>query len=238
MVKSRKKIRLGMFGLLAAATAVGVAVADPIKAALPGMERIAFEVFRDGDPLGHHKVTFRHDGDDLHVEVDIELEVSFGFITFFRYSHENREVWRDGRLVAIDTRTDDDGTEYWLRGRATDQGLQVEGSSGSFLAPVDIIPTSYWNPATIEQSRLLDTQKGRLIDLEIAPIGKEPVTVAGQPVDAKRFKVSGDLDLYLWYTPEGEWAKTQFDARGAAVVYARQDQPGDLAALGAAFAAE
>ena len=65
MVKSRKKIRLGMFGLLAAATAVGVAVAGPIKAALPGMERIAFEVFRDGDPLGHHKVTFRQHGDDL-----------------------------------------------------------------------------------------------------------------------------------------------------------------------------
>ena len=27
----------------------------------------------------------------------------------------------------------------------------------------------------------------------------------------------------LWYTEEGQWAKTKFEARGAEVVYARED---------------
>ncbi len=216
--------RLVLFGaVLAAAAVTGLLLAGPLKAALPHARQIAFEVFRDGEPLGHHKVFFRDEGGDLHVEIDIRLEVKLAFFTLFRYRHTNREVWRDGRLLAIDTQTDDDGEGFWLRGRAAEAGLQVEGSSGSFLAPADIMPTSYWNPLTVESTRMLDTQRGRLIDVDIEPAGVETMTLAGKPVRAERFKVTGDLVLDLWYTSQGEWAKTSFVARGAEVVYARRD---------------
>ena len=215
-------------GLLGAA-AVGLLSASPLLAEFPGAKPIDFKVFRDGQPLGHHKVSFRRMGEELHVEIDIELEVKIAFVTLFRYSHQNREVWRDGRLVAIDTKTDDDGEAYWLSGRATDAGLEIEGSSGRVLAPADIMPTSYWNPGTIGQSRLLDTQKGRLIDVEIAPVGPEKITMAGERIEAQRYKVDGDLTLDLWYTPDGDWAKTKFSARGADVIYNRKAGTTELA---------
>ena len=189
------------------------------------MEQIAFKVYRDGAPLGHHKVAFRREAGDLHVEIDIQLEVRLIFITVFRYSHSNREVWRDGRLVAIDTETDDDGERFWLRGRATEAGLRVEGSSGSYVAPADVMPTSYWNAETVTRTSLLDTQRGRLIQVEIAPAGTETIAMDGRLVDAQRYRMSGDLTLDLWYSPGGEWAKIEFEARGAEVVYARQAEP-------------
>ena len=133
--------------------------------------------------------------------------------------------------MAIDTETDDDGESFWLRGRATEAGLNVEGSSGSFLAPSDVVPTSYWNPQTVDRTRLLDTQRGRLIEVGIAPAGMESVTIAGRQVDARRYKVTGDLVLDLWYTEDGEWAKTSFEARGAEVVYARQGGPAGNAGI-------
>ncbi len=208
--------------LLALAAMGGPILASPLRAALPRLDDIAFKVYRDGAPLGHHKIAFRRDAEDLHVEIDIQLEVKLLFVTVFSYRHRNHEVWRDGRLVAIDTETDDDGEGYWMRGRATTAGLAVEGSSGRFLAPADVMPTSYWNPQTVEKSRLLDTQHGRLIQIEIAPAGLESVGLAGQPIEARRYSMTGDLTLDLWYTAEGEWAKTSFEARGAEVVYARQ----------------
>ena len=168
---------------------------------------------------------------DEHPLAAEELEVSLAFITVFSYRHSNREVWRDGRLVSIDTKTDDDGQVYWMRGRATEEGLAVEGSSGRFLAPADVIPTSYWNPVTVQKTRLLDTQHGRLIQVEIAPAGLESVALSGQPVDARRYSMTGDLTLDLWYTADGEWAKTSFQARGAEVVYARQGGPADRAGI-------
>ena len=224
--------RLRLFSALIGAAAItGLVLAGPLRAALPGVDEIAFQVFRDGAPLGHHRVSFRREAQDLHVAVDIKLEVRLLFVTVFSYRHRNHEVWRDGRLVAIDTETDDDGEAFWLRGRATADGLAVEGSSGSFLAPAEVMPTSYWNPQTVARTQLLDTQRGRLIQVAIAPAGVESVALAGRPVEARRYAVTGDLTLDLWYTAEGEWAKTSFEARGAEVVYARRGEAAALAEI-------
>ena len=217
--------------MIGAAAVTGLVLAGPLRAALPAMDEIAFQVFRDGAPLGHHRVSFRREAQDLHVEVDIKLEVKLLFVTVFSYRHRNHEVWRDGRLVAIDTETDDDGEDFWLRGRATAAGLAVEGSSGSFLAPAEVMPTSYWNPKTVARTQLLDTQRGRLIQVAIAPAGVESLSLAGRPVEARRYAVTGDLTLDLWYTAEGEWAKTSFEARGAEVVYARRGEAAALAEI-------
>lgn len=222
------KWRLGArSAALAAAVACALVLIGPLAAALPAADALAFKVFRDGEPLGHHRLAFRREGSDLHVTIDIRLDVKFAFLTVFRYRHSNHEVWRDGQLVAIDTKTDDDGETYWLRGRASQEGFEVLGSSGRFLAPADVIPTSYWNPETVARNRLLDTQRGRLIDVEIVPAGAESVLIAGAPVNAQRYRMTGDLELDLWYATDaewaGEWAKISFEARGAEVVYARED---------------
>jgi hypothetical protein len=218
-------------GPLFAAAAAGLVLAGPLRAALPGVDEIAFQVFRDGAPLGHHRVSFRREADDLHVEIDIALEVRLLFLPVFSYRHKNHEVWRDGRLVAIDTETDDDGEAFWLRGRATAAGLAVEGSGGTFLAPADVLPTSYWNSQTVERTELLDTQSGRLIQVAIAPAGVESIKIADRTAKARRYQVTGDLTLDLWYTAEGEWAKTSFQARGAEIVYARQERGAALAGI-------
>ncbi len=210
---------------LAIFVACCLGVVTPLIAAIPATQRIVFEVLRDGAPLGHHTVVFRRDGGDLHVEIDIALEVKLAFVTLYRYRHSNHETWRGERLIAIETRTDDDGTDYWLRGRAEATGFRVEGSSGSFLAPGDIMPTSYWNSQTVNRSQLLDSQKGRLIEVTTASAGAESLQMPGRRVAARRYSMDGDLDLDLWYTDQGEWAKISFHAGGADVVYLRQRGP-------------
>jgi hypothetical protein len=224
-VRATAAVGVTLFGALFGALGAALVAAGPLGAALPGSDEIAFKVLRGGEPLGHHRVAFRREAGDLHVEIDIDLEVKLAFVTVFRYRHTNHEVWRDGRLVSIETETNDDGETYWMRGRASDAGLAVEGSSGSFVAPADVMPTSYWNAQTVTKSRLLDTQRGRLVDVEIIPAGSETISVAGEPVEARRYAVSGDLELDLWYAADGEWAKIAFEARGAEVVYRRLGAP-------------
>jgi len=175
-------------GFVASVVATTVA---PLAAAVPPSREIGFAILNDNEPIGHHSVTFAHRGDDLVVEIAIEIEVRFAFLALFRYQHENREVWRDGQLVSLDTWTDDNGTRYAVTARATSQGLRVEGADGVFLAPKDIIPTSYWNPVTVEQTRLLDTQHGRLLDVTIRPSGEDLVATGDAAVPANRYSVSG-----------------------------------------------
>lgn len=185
-------------------------------------EELRFAVYRDGSPMGRHSVSFREEDGDLHVEIDIELEVGIAFVTLFRYKHKNHEIWRDGKLIAMNSKTDDDGDHYEVTARATDEGLLVEGPNGSFVAPADILPTTYWNAETINQTQLLDTQKGRIVQVNVQPAGKETVDLANGQVRAKRYDIDGDLNLSIWYGPDKDWTKMAFRVRGSDVDYTRR----------------
>lgn len=202
---------------LAAPVSLPEARASNIDAATP--ESLSFEVLRDGSQIGRHRISFQEVGDELHVDIAIDLEVNLAFITLFRYEHRNKEVWRDGRLISLESRTNDDGKEYSVSARATDEGLLVEGSSGSFLAPGDILPTSYWNKATVDQDVLLDTQRGGLLEVSAKAKGQDDIWADEKRLQAKRFDLDGDLDADLWYAPDGEWMKIAFTVRGAAIDY-------------------
>jgi hypothetical protein len=105
----------------------------------------------------------------------------------------------------------------------TPDGLWVEGAEGGFLAPKEIIPTSYWNPATIEQTRLLDTQRGGLMEVSIQPFGKDAMATGSAVVPLRKYAITGDLNLDVWYSEQGEWAKIAFEARGTTIDYAPVD---------------
>ena len=189
-----------------------------------------------GRPFGHHRLSFRRDGDRLTVDIEIALEVRIAFVTAYRYRHRNTEIWRDGRLVSLDSRTDDDGRQHRVTARSAPEGLVVDGIDGRIVAPADIIPTSYWNKAIVDQTTVLDTQHGRLVDVTIRPRGTETVTAAGQSITTERYAVTGGADLDLWYSQAGQWVRMAFTARGSDIEYVldRGTGPGASATLVAA----
>ena len=199
------------------ALTVGADATAPASSPEPAL---SFRVERGGSPIGTHTIQFTQVGDDLHVAIDINLAVSFGPITVFRYAHTNRETWRDGKLVAIETETDDDGRRFSVSGKATDKGFEVASSeNGTFIAPASIIPTSYWNPATIEQTELLDTQRGRIINVQVTETATREALADGARIPVREYEMTGDLKLKLWYSPQMEWLNVIFRARGADVDY-------------------
>jgi hypothetical protein len=203
--------------IVLSALTVGADAAAPASSPEPAL---SFRVERGGTPIGTHTINFTQDGGDLHVAIDINLAVSFGPITVFRYAHTNRETWRDGKLVAIETETNDDGRLFSVSARMTDQGLEVTSSeNGTFIAPENIIPTSYWNPATVEQTRLLDTQRGRIINVRVNETATREALVDGARVPVREYEMTGDLKLKLWYSPQMEWLNVIFRARGSNVDY-------------------
>ncbi len=188
-------------------------------ATIPPADRMPFEVTRGGDPIGTHQITFSRQGSRTQVDIAIDLEVSVAFVTVFRYRHRNTEVWEDGRLVAIDTETNDDGRDYRLTGRATAAGLEVDGGQGRYVAPADIMPTSYWNQEIVRRTELLDTQRGGILNVSARPGAVEQLQTGGRTVRAQRYTFTGDLTLSAWYTDVGQWVAMSFDARGEEVRY-------------------
>ncbi|HEU0069857.1 MAG TPA: DUF6134 family protein [Alphaproteobacteria bacterium] len=195
--------------------AAGVTAAE----ATPLPPNLSFDVVRGGESIGTHKVEFRRDGDNLTVDIAIDLTVRLAFIPVFRYTHRNTEVWRDGKLVRLDSTTDDDGTKYRVSAEATAEGLKVTDAEGrSYIAPPDTVPTSYWNAALLERNELLNTQDGTLM-----PISVE--SRQGSADGATHFHLIKGEDatpIDVWYDARGKnWSKLRFIARGSTIDYRR-----------------
>lgn len=199
--------------LLAILTTSAGLAASGVAAKAETPAPICFEAWRNGDQLGHHRVRFHRDGDTLTAAIAIDYKVALGPLTLFTYSHRNRETWRDGRLVAIATRTNDDGDHFFVNGRATADGFQVTSSAGPATFPADVMPTSYWQAyGKLDQRVWLDTQGGRRLSLT--------ASVVSPPRGAENgTSLEGEISLIVGYDGKGRWSGLRFSARGSTVDY-------------------
>ncbi len=209
-----------------AVAGVCLAAAGPLARPAWAAETAAhFAVMRSGNRIGEGRVVYQREGTGLRVRLAMEAKVKFGFITVFRYRHESEELWRDGRLVALDGRTDDDGKEYQMTARAGAEGIAVEGTRGSFIAPADVLPLSYWHPDTVKQSLLLDASKGRLLAVDFVAGARETIDTDRRDVLARRYDASGDLKFSLWYDTLGAWVRTRLKKKGADIDLVLDEAP-------------
>jgi hypothetical protein len=224
-VRTLRAAAVAARALAGIALALGAAPSLALAAAPRPLEHpraLSFDILRKGAVIGRHTMRFTADGSRLIVDIDIRIKVTFASIPLFRYEHTSREVWQDDRLVALDTRTDDDGTPFRVTARVQGDRLVVDGSVGHLILPGDIMPTSYWDRRMVTQTEALDSQRGRVAHLAITPGVPDTVEVDGAPAATERYGVSGDLDMTLWYLPDGEWAKLIFEAKGAPIEYVRR----------------
>lgn len=175
---------------------------------------LEFDVLREGAPIGIHRVIIDERDGETRVEIAIDLAVRFAFLTLYRYTHRSHETWRDGRLVALDAQTDDDGARTQVEARTSADGLAVRGSGGTYLAAGDTVPTSYWNRDKLARDRLLDTQSGKLIDVAARRVATD--------ASGATWRLSGDLEADLAYGPAGDWTSLAFVTRGSHIVYVRR----------------
>lgn len=217
--------------LVSAAGAVAVAGMSWLAGPVAAREKqdpappsdIAFDILRKGDKIGTHKIRFRQNGDTLTVTVDIDIRIKVAFITAYKYIHRNEEVWRNGRLVSLKTVTDDDGKLYRVTGTAAGSSFVTTGTMGRHVFDATTLPSSYWHPRTRQAKVMINTQSGRPLKVSVAPLGSDTVRTADAALSARRYRLTGDMSLELWYAPSRELAKIRFkaEADGSIISYLR-----------------
>jgi hypothetical protein len=185
----------------------------PASVASASVPPLAFMARRDGIPFGTHQVRLRHDGREVVAEISIDLHVRILGVRVFRCVRRNVERWRDGRLTALDSTTDDDGTPRRLEVRADASGLRLRGSDFDGHLPSETVPTSHWNRAMLRRPKF-DAEGGRPLRATVSA----PVSDVWAGRSAERLDVAGDLVLSLWYAG-AVWYGLRFQARGATVTY-------------------
>lgn len=179
----------------------------------------SFRIIRDGSDIGTHDLTAVLGPNGFEIDIRIRIAVKVLGITAYRYELDNREVWKDGRIVSVASTVNDDGTKDRSNVRAKGDGLIIDGSSYSGPAPIEAVTTSYYATPFLKRRPWISTQTGKPLTVAIAPEGR-----------ANWFRTSGELTTTLGYT-NGEWTGCEFDAGGEPGTYEVIRQSGKIAAL-------
>lgn len=193
-----------------------------------------FTVLRGGDNIGEHTIRLTRVGGEVEAEIDISLVVRVLGIAAYRYEMTNRERWRDGRLVSLESRVNDDGTAKTVSVTREGEGLMVDGPNYSGAAPLLAATTTYYTPVFLERPEWISTDGGELYAVSREKRGAASVrTFAGEQVDATHWRVSdgGDYTVDLYYDDRGEWIGCGFDAGGEPARYRVHDRGARLAAV-------
>jgi len=193
----------------------GLAMANAATAApVSDGQQLSFRIMRKGSVIGSHVFDFARHGDALTAKIAVDIAVSFGFITLYRYSHNAVELWRDDEFTSIDARSNDNGTRTQVSVRREDAGLVVERSSGpGYVAPANALPATHWNRRMLS-GPLINNQTGELMRPSVTSLGFETITlVSGIAVRAEHLELRGDVDMDTWYDSFPSWVGLRFTGK-------------------------
>lgn len=191
----------------AAAVLALVAVSSTsLPAAASKTETLRFEVFLDDERIGSHSFNFAPQGDGVLMRSNASFDVRFLFLTAYRYRHQSTELWKDGCLTEIRSETDDNGKTYRVRGQSRSAGFEVSGMTERVVADDCILSFAYWDPRILGERRLLNSQTGEVLDVDVVENGRSTVMMGGKEIDARQYRLTADgMDITLWYDGNDRW---------------------------------
>lgn len=197
--------------------------ASPLQARSDDAGLYTFTVLRDGQPIGEHRFSFDHEGDRLEIEETTDIEVKLGMIPVFRFEHQRRELWQDGRLLSIAARTNDNGEQLNIDIRPNGHGLirTVNGRVDHIDDATKVL--TLWNKDVLEHRSFVSLIEDEILKASFRYLGKETVTLSGRPLETEHYRMVGDEERDVWYDAAGHVAKVRFERQGSLIEYLRNE---------------
>jgi Family of unknown function (DUF6134) len=171
-------------------------------------ETRVFRIFVDGTERGQCTMEIRHrdDGTDW---VGGNANLLFNYIIYkYRFSSGGAAVFNDGRLLQMDRTANFNGSQYHVTAAASNQGLLVDANGRSSLNTPELWSTTCyqlphrWDAEAVRGARtvmILDADKGGRMLGRLERVGEELVSIGGEDKPCTHYRVTGDVDVNVWY---------------------------------------
>ncbi|WP_417797545.1 DUF6134 family protein [Terasakiella pusilla] len=170
---------------------------------------LEYTILKEGKAIGSETVTLnKMDGRTL-VDVKTETHVQVLFLKF-DYSHERREIWKDGELLSVTSRTNDDGTPHHYELLRSEDGFGLMKNGKKEILDPSVLPLTLWTKAVVDRPVLLSV------------IDAEPYKVTTQKLGENHYKMDGDIQRELWFAEDGYLQKVAFKRKGFDIELQRQ----------------
>jgi Family of unknown function (DUF6134) len=183
--------------------ALSMAPAGAEKAAAATKIHKVFDIVRGGDKIGTDTIDIERQNDTTTVKIKTDLSVKVMFIEAYRYEHSCNETWKNGKLIAFKSRTNDNGTKHSIDVTAGPDKLSMEADGKHSDLPKTAVPENVWGKDSIHQFDAFDPDTGNRLAIEVTDLGNEALTIQGVTHEARHYKIvdtlTGDFAREVWF---------------------------------------
>ncbi|HJZ94456.1 MAG TPA: DUF6134 family protein [Gemmataceae bacterium] len=187
-------------------------------------DKRTFQVYVDGKPAGQFVLKVAEKDATIECTISARVEVRT-LLGKYRYSLDAQETWKDGKLMGLRSTCNDDGTKHdvTLTSDGTTATLKADGKT--IKGGAAVWPTTYWRlPPAAGALTLIDSDTGKLIPAKLEEVGADKVKVLGKEQAATKYRLTGGVDVTLWYDAGGRLVRESFVDSGYRTVFELTEQ--------------
>ncbi|HVM82704.1 MAG TPA: DUF6134 family protein [Candidatus Binatia bacterium] len=212
---------LQMTATAAAADGIGAdTIASADVAGWPGrVGHYAFEVTRDGKPIGTQSIDVKQDGDALTVVTESKIAVTLVGVVVYRMHQVITETYQGRRLVALHAETQDpDGLR--VADVKRDAGDHWSGTLGKQprAFDCDCMASTMWQAATIGTRTIIEASQARLRKITVRDRGTDTLNLPEGPVTVHHYAVKGEIERDVWFDGNGNLVSAQQTGRDGSLI--------------------
>ena len=188
------------------------------------LKRIEFDIYRNNKHIGEHIFSFTKSDEQISIESEINFIIKKFGIVLYKYHVKGREVYKDGKLIKFNSRTDQNGKEKYVNLELENDEFIINGSSFKGKTPTNYLLGTWWNHSIVEAEAQISAVSGRIINQKVTFLGKETIKIGNKNYKTlhfnfsstdKKLKKDKKLNTDVWYEEKTlNWVKAAFKKKG------------------------
>ena len=188
------------------------------------LNRIEFDIYRNNKLIGKHVFSFQKSDGQLAVISEIDFEIKKFGITFYEYHVKGTEIYKDGKLIKFNSKTNQNGKEKYVNMKLENEEYTIDGSSYKGKVPKDYLLGTWWNHSIVKAKAQISAVSGRIIKQKVTFLGKEIIKIEDKSYNTLHFNFSSTdknlakgkrLNTDVWYDEKTlNWIKASFNKKG------------------------
>jgi len=186
------------------------------------LQRIEFDIYRNNDLVGYHKVNVKKKGDNTkEIITDILIEVKILGIKVHTYKSYGVETYKNEELIEFKSKTQDGSdNDYCNIKKISDGKYSFDGMTENkkyiYELTEKFYPALWWNHESLLSNNYVLGQGCRNLKTKITFLNKETKKINDKNEVVNFYNIKGDnVDINIGYTEKDlKWVDMKFTLKG------------------------
>lgn len=185
------------------------------------LNKIEFDIYRNNEKVGYHKVTFSNKNDLKEISTDVYFDIKLLGVSIYKYHSLGKEIYKDNKLIEFKSTTKDGNDKDYCNIIMSKSGEYnfdgtTEGKIFKYSSKKDFSLGTWWNHDVLINNNFVLGQSCRSTETKITFLNKEERLVNNKKQIVQLFNVKGDgVDVKIGFTDNTfQWVSMDFSLKG------------------------